>query len=108
MNIKSHPAYVAINAVAMARPPGRPGADQGRWESTMFGYDWEWLRTRPLRQFVLLHLWLSTSIFLAVKGFFIVFGSGRLLSLWFYVIWVVVITPVNMWLNKTVKPKTRR
>jgi hypothetical protein len=74
---------------------------QGRWEESMSRFR-DWLRSRPLWQFVIIQTVLSTAILLAVGELLyrLTHAGYERLSPVFYVIWLVVMIPFYVWQGK--------
>jgi hypothetical protein len=63
---------------------------------------WEWLDARPLWQFVVIELAISTAILLVVGELLyrLTHSGFDQLSPVFYVIWLAVMTPFYIWLGR--------
>lgn len=64
--------------------------------------EWEWLDARPLWQFVLIELALSTAILVVVGELLyrLTHSGFDRLSPVFFVIWLAFMTPVYIWMGK--------
>lgn len=60
----------------------------------------EWLDARPLWQFVLVQLALSTAMLVGELLYRLTHSGFERLSPVFYVIWLVFMTPVYIWLGR--------
>jgi hypothetical protein len=101
MNGKAQPVHAVADTAALACLTGGAVGGQGRQEGSMSRLR-DWLNPRPLWQYVLVQLALSTAILVLWGELLVLLTHGRygFLSPVFFAIWVVIMTPFYVWQGK--------